>query len=272
MIAALIIVFREVLEAALIIGIVLAATKGLPRAKQWVAIGIIGGIAGAVIVAQFAGVISDALSGYGLEIFNASVLLLAVVMLAWHNVWMSSHGKQMAADMRSVGEDVRSGGRPLYALAIVVGLAVMREGSEIVLFLYGLATSDGGLKDAVSGGMIGMAVGVVVGAALYFGLLRIPTRYLFRVTAWLIALLAAGMAAQAMAFLAAADVINLGPELWDSSFLLNENSVVGKVFHTLVGYVDRPTFMQAIAYAATLLLIITATHLVARQQNPAGRK
>ena len=93
MIAALIIVFREVLEAALVISIVLSSTRGLPGVGRWVSAGIAAGVVGAAIVAQFAGVISDTLNGYGQEIFNACVLLLAVAMLAWHTIWMSTHGR-----------------------------------------------------------------------------------------------------------------------------------------------------------------------------------
>lgn len=267
MIAALIIVFREVLEAALVVGIVLAAARGVPFARRWVSFGILGGIAGAAVVAQFAGAISGALDGYGQELFNASVLLAAVTMLAWHVIWMSSHGRRLASQMRMVGEAVRSGARPLYALALVVGLAVMREGSETVLFLYGLAASDGGFASAVSGGAAGLAGGAAVGALLYFGLLRIPARHLFAVTNWMIALLAAGMAAQAVSFLAAADLLALGPELWDTSALLSQNGIVGKILHTLVGYMDRPTAVQAAAYLATLLMLQATAMAVSRRQQ-----
>jgi len=267
MIAALVIVFREVLEAALVVGIVLAATRGLPGAVRWVAAGIAAGLAGSATVAAFAGAISAALEGYGQEVFNAAVLLLAVAMLAWHCVWMAAHGRQLAGEMRAAGEAVRGGRRPLYALALVVGLAVMREGSETVLFLYGLAASGGGFADAIGGAVLGLAGGAAVGAALYLGLLRIAARRLFAVTNWMIALLAAGMAAQAMNFLAAADLVALGPELWDSSGLLRQDGVAGRILHTLVGYVDRPTATQAIAYMATLLLIQMAGRTVADRRR-----
>ena len=269
MIAALIIVFREVLEAALIVGIVLAATRGTAGVGRWITAGIAGGIAGSAVVAEFAGTISGTLDGYGQEVFNAAVLLLAVAMLAWHAIWMASHGRQLAGEMRSVGEAVRSGSRPLYALALVVGLAVMREGSETVLFLYGLAASDGGFGAALSGGALGLAGGVVVGAALYLGLLRIPPRHLFGVTNWMVALLAAGMAAQAMSFLAAADLVVLGPQLWDSSALLSQDGLAGRVLHTLVGYIDRPTAVQLTAYLATLLFIQLAGRAVVGRQRRA---
>jgi len=275
--AALIIVFREVLEAALIVGIVLAAVNGVRGARRWIAAGIAGGVAGAALVAYFAGAIAGALAGYGQEIFNASILLVAVLMLGWHNAWMSVHGREMAMEMRDAGNAVRNGKKSLSALAIVVGVAVLREGSEIVLFLYGLATAEGGLSNTLAGGGIGLAAGVVVGAGMYLGLLRIPTRYLFSVTSIMITLLAAGMAAQAMNFLSAADILNLGPVLWDSSWLLSQESLVGKALHTLVGYMDRPTLTQIIAYLVTIIAITFASKITkraatrpSRQQNHAS--
>lgn len=267
MISAIVIVFREVLEASLVVGIVLAATRGLVGAARWVALGIFGGLAGAGVIARFASVIADALAGFGQEIFNASVLLLAVAMLAWHNVWMSAHGREIAKKMRGVGAAVMEGQRPLYALGLVVGLAVLREGAETVLFLYGLAASDGGLVTAVTGGAVGILIGIAVGATLYFGLLRIPARHLFSVTTWMITLLAAGMAAQATAFLGAAGLLPLGKALWDTSWLLDQNSLVGKVLHALVGYMDRPTPAQLIAYFCTLVLIVAATSVTTRRAN-----
>ena len=93
MLAALIIVFREVLEAGLIIGVVLAASRGVPGRGRAVGLGVLAGLVGSVIVALFAAEISQAFAGRGQEIFNASVLLLAVVMLTWHVVWMASHAR-----------------------------------------------------------------------------------------------------------------------------------------------------------------------------------
>ena len=104
-----------------------------------------------------------------------------------------------------------------------------------------------------------------MGSGLYFGLLRVPTRHLFRVTTWMISLLAAGMAAQAMTFLAAAGVLNLGSVLWDSSGLLSESSVVGRILHTLIGYMDRPTEAQAVSYMLTLAVILGATRFAGRR-------
>ena len=87
--------------------------------------------------------IANALAGVGQEIFNASILIVAVVMLIWHNVWMASHGRELAGQVKQVGEAVRAGKRSIAALGVVCAVAVMREGSEIALFMYGLAASAG---------------------------------------------------------------------------------------------------------------------------------
>src|ERR1019366_397291 len=119
MLATLIIVFREVIEAGLVIGIVLAATRGVPRRGLWVGGGVLGGIAGACLVAGFTDVIANLMEGTGQELFNASVMAVAVCMLAGHNIWMAREGRHIAQEMQTLGGDVTSGRRSLLALAIV---------------------------------------------------------------------------------------------------------------------------------------------------------
>jgi len=257
MLAAAIIVFREVLEAALIVGIVMAATRGLRTRGFWAAVGIGGGVLGAGLVALFGEAIANAAAGMGQELMNAGILFAAVAMLGWHNVWMNKHGRELASDAARLGREVLSGDRPLYAVAIAIGLAVLREGSELVLFLYSLAASDSaGAVSVVGGSVVGIAAGAAVGLLLYFGLLRIPMRHLFTVTSWLILLLAAGMASQAAGFLVQADLLpELSPMLWDTSSLLADDSLLGRVLHTLVGYVSRPAGIQVVFYVATVAVI-----------------
>ncbi|PWC87721.1 iron permease [Azospirillum sp. TSH100] len=265
MLASLIIVFREVLEAGLIVGIVLAATQGVVGRGRWIAFGIIGGIIGSCVVAAFADGISSLFADTGQELFNATVLLIAVAMLAWHNAWMAQHGRELARDMKAVGHAVQSGEKSLAALAVVIGVAVLREGSEVVLFLTGiLASEEGGIATVAAGGLGGMALGALVSVLLYVGLVQIPTRHLFATTTWLLTLLAAGMAATAVNFLAQGGVLNVGGAvLWDSSGLLRDNSLIGQALHVLVGYTDRPTEAQLIAYVGVVVGILLLTRWAA---------
>lgn len=269
MLASLIVVFREVLEAGLIVGIVLAATQGVPQRGRWIAGGIAAGVLGAMLLASCAGALSDALEGNGQEVFNACVLMVAVVMLAWHVLWMARHGREMALQMRAVGEAVVGGQKSLLALAIVVALAVLREGAEVVLFLYGIAASASvGPAGLATGAALGIAAGAMVSWLLYRGLLTIPVRHLFSVTGVLITLLAAGMAGQAAAILAGADLIpTWGMDIWNSSALLPENSLAGRTLHVLIGYSERPMGVQVAAYVTVLALLLLGSRLVARQDR-----
>jgi len=273
MLATAIIVFREVLEAALIIGIVMAASRGAPGRERWVAGGIAAGILGALGVAAAAGAISAAAEGIGQELFDATILFAAVGMLGWHNIWMSGHGRDLAAHAVKLGGAVRSGAQPLWALAFAVALAVLREGSETVLFLYGIALSNqGGAVAMALGGAVGLALGVAAGTAIYWGLVSIPMRLLFTVTSWLVLLLAAGLASQGAAFLLQADLLPpLGANLWDTSFLLSDQSIPGRILHTLIGYTAQPAGIQLVFYLATLLIIGGLMRLTAAERSPAPR-
>lgn len=264
MLGALIIVFREVLEAGLIVGIVMAATRGVVGRGRWITIGIAGGVLGASIMALFAGAISDAFQGSGAELLNATVLGIAVVMLMWHNAWMARHGREIAAEMRSIGTAVSEGTKPLTALAVVIGVAVLREGSEVVLFLYGIMAQGTSTSSLLLGGVLGIAGGAAFTALTYFGLLAIPTRYIFSVTSWLIALLAAGMAAQSVQFLNNAGYAEvLGRTVWDTSWVLSEKSIIGKLLHTLIGYIEQPTELQLVVYVATLFAMYVLMRVAA---------
>jgi high-affinity iron transporter len=266
MFVSMIIVFREVMEAGLIVGIVLAATKGVLRRGRWVAGGIAAGVAGASLVAVFATTLFDAFQGAGQEVFTASILGFAVVMLTWHVGWMAHHGREMAADMRKVGEAVRLGHRSLAALAVVVAVAVMREGSEVVLFLFGIAAgSDTTPFSLAAGGVAGLALASVVSWLLYRGLVIIPLHRLFTVTNVLIALLAAGMAGQAAATLHSADLLpGWGEQLWNTSAILSDDSFLGRSLHAMVGYSARPCGIQLAAWLATLAMMVTLSRVVGR--------
>jgi high-affinity iron transporter len=264
LIGAFIIVLREVIEAGLILGIVLAATRGVPRRAAFVSYGLIGGVASAGAVALFAGAIVDVFAGSGQEILNGVVLILAVMMLAWHNAWMANHGRELASQMKAVGQAVASDSRPLAALAIVCGVAVLREGSEVVLFLYGIVASGSSGSALFAGGLLGIAGGAALTGLSYLGLVAIPARRIFRVTSILITFIAAGMAAQAVLYLDSAGVLTvLDQPAWDTSWALSQTSIVGLMLHTLLGYNDQPTAMQLMVYLATIAGMVVLMRFVA---------
>jgi high-affinity iron transporter len=252
-----VIVFREVLEAALIIGILAAATRSVPNRNRWLIAGVVLGLAGSALVAASTETIAAMASGIGQELLNAVILGIAVLMLAWHNIWMSSHGKELAISAKNVGNAIREGSQESTILVVVIGLAVLREGSETVLFLYGVSASEGASASSMLlGGVIGILAGIAVGYAMYAGLLRVPMRWFFAATGVLVLLLAAGMASQAAHFLIQADVLpSLAAPLWDTSSILPEKSIPGMLLHSLAGYDPTPAGMQLIFYVFTLATI-----------------
>ena len=268
MLASLLIVFREVFEAGLIVGIVMAATEGIAGRSAWVGAGIAAGCLASLLVATFASALHSAAAGAGRDLFNACVLIAAVLMLAWHQVSMASHGSQRAGAMTSLGHDVALGRRSLFAMAVVVATAVLREGAEVVLFIYGIVAFGGeGWSAPVMGSIQGLGLAVLVSILLYRGLVAISVSRLFAVTGWLIALLAAGMAGQAAATLARAQFIPAwGHQLWDTSSLLPERSLLGRALRTLAGYSDRPVGVQLVAWAAVFISLVVGARLM--QQGP----
>ena len=273
MFSAALIVFRESLEAALIISIMVAATRGIPRRSHWIFGGLVVGLVGATAVAGSMELIANLADGMGQELFNVAILTLAVLMLAWHNIWMSAHGRELAQQLTNTAKRVTEGSRERSVILVVVALAVLREGSETVLFLYGVATSGAnGLRNTVTGGTLGLTAGALVGGLLYAGLLRVPVRRFFDVTGMLVLLLAASMASQAARLLIQADLLpSLGAPLWDTSMVLSQSTAVGIILHGLVGYEAQPAGMQVIAYVSVLLAIAIGMKRVADRSSAIAR-
>lgn len=267
MLAALVIVFREVLEAGLIIGVVLAASRGVAGRAGAVAAGVLAGIAGSLVVAAFAAEISSAFDGRGQELFTAAVLALAVVMLTWHVVWMADHARELTRQLRELGAEVEAGARSVAVLGIATATAVMREGSEVVLFLSGIAMQGSDAVAIAAGSAGGLALGAAASAVVYLGLSAIPLRRVFSVTGLMVTLLAAGLAAEAVHQIANAGLVPpaLDVTVWNTSWLLSSDSLVGRVLHVLIGYRDRPTLAELAAYVTTLAAILA----LSRHHRPA---
>src|SRR5581483_3480474 len=208
--------------------------------------------------------------GMGQALFNAGVLGSAVLMLAWHNIWMSVHGAELAADARRVGREVSEGRRALSAILVVIAIAVLREGSETALFLYGLVSAGSvGTSQLAGGAGLGLVAGVGVGLVMYAGIVRVPMRWFFAVTSALILLLAAAMAAQMARFLVQGDILpSLADPVWDTSHALPGNSPLGALLHALMGYDPQPSGMQLVFYVVTAAAIWLGMQLVRRRQLP----
>ncbi|EBI1833909.1 FTR1 family protein [Salmonella enterica] len=267
MIAVILIVFREVLEAGLIISVILAACKGY-KIRNLVIAGITCGVIFSGLLALFTNSIENALSGTGQEVFNSALLLTATLMLSWQIVWMSTKGKEMADASRNEVRNILSAGNKNYAIAVVVAIAVMREGSEVVLFMYSIIISTGTSVTAMfTGGIIGVIVGIVFTFLLYRGLILIPLKFIFLLSNIVLTFIAAGLASQGIGILSSIDIIPaIKDTVWNSSWLLSDNSWEGGLARAIFGYTSTPSGVQIITWILVAVLILSISSLLKRKK------
>ncbi|MCC7305315.1 MAG: FTR1 family protein [Alphaproteobacteria bacterium] len=263
MLSSAIVVFREVFEIVLIVGIVLAATRGMPGRGCAIALGFGGGIAGSALVALFTESISAMAEGVGQEIFNAGVLFTAAGFIGWTILWMKRHAREMKGQFARLGQDVANGKISYLVLSAVIALAVLREGSEIVLFTYGMLAAGQSPALLLTGSATGLVAGAGIGMLLYLGLIRLSVRVFMQVTSWMLVLLVAGMMSQGIGFLVAAGIFEKFTNVvWDSSWLLSEQGIVGQSLGTLIGYTARPMAIQIFVYLLTLGTLVMFMKLI----------
>jgi high-affinity iron transporter len=256
-----IIVFREILEIAIILSIVLAATKNLKNRNIWIINGISLGVFGSILIALFTSAISNAFDGQGQEYFNAAIVSITCALLVWTVVWMKKQGQLISKKIKDVSNEIHAGRSSFISLMLIIASTIFREGSEIVLFTYGsYASHKLSIASIFSGCAAGFTLGAITGYAVYHGVIRFAGKYIFQFTFLLVSLIAAGMAAQAINFLNASGLITVfSYPIWDSTAFLSDGSLVGQILNVLIGYNAQPTLLQFAAYASTLILIWVLT-------------
>ena len=272
MFASALIVFRETLEAALFIGIVAAATRDLAGRSRWIVMGIAAGVLGSVLLAAGMEQLSDLADGAGQDVLNAVFLSMALAMLAWHCIWISTHARDMVQQAKNVGSQVRAHGLALWPIAIAVGVCVLREGAETVLFIGGIAANATGWQPLLAGAGMGLIAGLGVGSLIYLGLTRINVHYVFTVSNAFLLLLAGSLASQLAKVLTQAGWVDVGSEaLWDASAILPESSPPGMFLHALAGYDASPSALQLALYLGAIAFIVLASRWVQNGFSPQSR-
>ena len=255
MFSVILILFRESLEAALFIGILLAALQNIPDKKKLVTLGVALGVLGSLLMAFLSDRISSSLDGQGSDYLNIAILIVAIAMLIWHCIYASHHGREMTQKAKMIGKETLEGKSERIAITTAVALTVLREGSESVLFLMSYSNQLFPLE-YMMGVLIGLSGGVFVGAVTFLGISRLPVKHLFKYSNLLITVFTAGLASQLAKIITQAGLLDFGAStLWDISSLLPNDSKLGTVLHILVGYEATPSSLQLIFYI-TLLLII----------------
>ncbi len=252
------VVFRECLEIALLLGVILAVTKQLEKSRIYIIAGVMLGTVSAALFAFFTRTISISFSGMGDEIFNSGVILLTVVLIGWTIVWMQGYGIKIKRHLNDLSVKISSGDSSYIMLVLIVAATILREGMEIILLVYSISSVE--IIDANSyllGLIIGMVSGLTLGIVIYLGFIKLANQqYIFRISSILLMLIASGFAAEAAGILTSSGIITILPDqLWDSSWLVSDKSIYGKCLNMITGYIAKPNGLQVVFYICTLGLI-----------------
>lgn len=260
MFAAALITFREGLEAALIVGIVLGYLKKTGHMdRQWsVWWGVVAAIVASLAAALGLQAVGARFEGRAEEVFEGVTMLLAAGVLTWMVFWMQTQGRRIKGQLE---EEVRQAvaAEQSWALFSLAFLAVVREGIETVLFLSAAVFASSPVQ-TLTGGLIGLAVAVVVGWLLFAASVRLDVRRFFQVTGMLLIVFAAGLVAHGVHEFQEAGVLPILVEhVWDINHLLDENGTLGSILKSLFGYNGNPSLIEVLSYVGYYVVIGLAT-------------
>jgi len=253
--ATFVVTLREAFEAALLLGIVYSYLDrvGARSQHRWVTLGGVLGLVASVLIGVAVSYLSGPLLDLGPDLVAAAVIFFAVALLTWHSWWMRQHARAVTGDVQRRLDEARATQR-LWIVGLVAFTGVFREGAETVLFLWGLMsqTTIGGWG-GVTGGVLGVATAGVLGWAVFRGGRRLSLPRFFAATTALLVLVAAGLFSTGIGKLIGLGIVPGGDPLWDTSWLLRDDSVVGGFLSGLTGYRARPSAPEVIGYVVYLV-------------------
>jgi high-affinity iron transporter len=249
MLPSFILALREGLEAALVIGMVLSILRKLGHSElnRMIWLGAGSGLLVSFIAALSLNLAGAAFEGHGEQFFEGSTLLLAAIILTWMIFWLRHQSGSMRTRIEA-GVQLASQRQKRQAVFLIAFLAVVREGIELALYLLAVGMTSTPLQE-FSGAMVGIGAAILLGWAVFASTRRLSIAFFFKATNTFLAFFAAGMVG-----LGVGEFIELGwvPALiahtWDLSAVLPDDSTLGMVLKTLVGYTSSPALSQVIAY------------------------
>ena len=257
LLTSVVIVLREVLEAALLLSILLATSRFMQLRTRWFYLSLVFGVVGAVLYGNNLTAISNAFDGTGQELLDAFLqfaiylLLLLIVPLMVINHHRGAYHCNLLQG----------------AMLVAVAFAVLREGSEVYVYLSAFHTQPDLYSSVMTGALLGAGIGFSIGALFYYLLLGLSRHYTLLLATVLLTLVGAGMCAQAAQMLIQADWLPAQAPLWDTSALLPEGSLPGQLLYALVSYEATPTPVEVIVYSVSIslmILLLGFTHYVSR--------
>lgn len=263
MVDAVLLILREVLEAALIISLLLALCYKLQLRFRWSLVALAIGIIGSWLLAHYAYAIAEAMEGTGQEILNAIlyfVVILSVITLGLLIAPLAFSTQKKTRAQINNSFAFTNYHQLVYCLFIViVSFSLAREASEIWIYLSAFTHKTHALSSALVGSAIGAGIGMSLGAITYYAFAFMPNKFFLPVFLVVITLLAGGLSMQIAKQLMQSGLLDSGAPLWDSSFLVNEHSWMGELLYALLGYDARPAPVQGAFYLLTVAPILVAS-------------
>lgn len=254
-----ILVLREVLEAAILVTALLALARIIQLGFGWLWPALLASVAGVTGLAAALGALTDMLDGTGQEVVNAALQIGVFVVVC-----------AVIVDTRERADGRRHSALTGALMALAVALAVTREGSEVLLYVRGFAAVDSYRQAVLLGSALGAGIGLSAGTLCYWALVTRPARVAYPLCLGSLCLLGAGMVMQgAMLLEQAGWLLNADP-VWNSSWLVSEESVTGELLYAVLGYEATPGKVQLGLYLASLALAIAACMYAARSPKRGG--
>ncbi len=252
------ILFREGLEGALIVAIAVAYLRQLGRRDAFGAVWA--GVASAVVVSLVVGVVLSLtvgeLEGRAEQITEGIVMFAAAAVLTWMIFWMRGQARSIKGELHARVDRAIAMGSSV-GLAAVVFFGVAREGIETALFFIAAATGASTLE-AITGGVVGLAIAIALGVLIYRGSSRLNLRQFFTVSGALLLLLAAGLLTRSLGEFQEAGVLPLAlSPAYDISGAVNPESFIGELLHDLLGFTTAPTVGQSPVWLGYIVVVGT---------------
>lgn len=257
MITSFLITLREGIEAALVVAIMFSylSKTGAKAHARPLYLGVILGVAASVAVGVAFQLVAVEFEGSLEAVFEGSTMFLAAAVLTTMIAWMAKNSRAFSEDLKTRMEQVVSGGRYL-GLAFLAFISVFREGIETVLFLGSASFTSTGVQLLV-GGLLGLAVAVLLGLAIIRYSVRLDLKTFFNVTGVLLILFAAGLVSRGLHEFEEAGIISpLVDHVWDSNWIVNDQSTLGSLLTSLLGYNGTPSLTEILGYVAYWALVL----------------
>ncbi|MFA9397623.1 MAG: FTR1 family protein [Clostridiaceae bacterium] len=255
MVPSFLLILREGLEAALIIGIIFGYISKIERLdlRKHVYTGTILGVFFSIITAFIFNRFTSGFEGRNEQIFEGILMLFAVFILTSMIIWMKKQSKDIKNDLqKTINNAVNN---KVYGLVFLAFVSVYREGVEIVLFLEAIKNTDSPLNTAI-GSILGIIVAIIIAIMIFKYTVRLDIGKFFKITGLMIIVIAAGLFAHGIHELQEAGIIPIIIEhIYNINGVVDENGNIGSILKAIFGYNGNPSLIEMLSYLTYIVTI-----------------